>query len=75
MQNVRDPLELHLNQKYLKSGKKWLSYGKIANKRLRDSTEYHAECKGSIGASFEPKISEIGPEMAKLRPIFLWEVA
>ena len=24
MRNVRDPLELHLNRKYLKSGQKWL---------------------------------------------------
>ena len=31
MRNVSDPLELHLNRKYLKSGKKWLSYGQITN--------------------------------------------
>ena len=67
MWNVRDPLGLHLNQKYLKSGKKRLSYGQFNNGRLRDSSEYHAGCMGSIRASFEPKISKIGPEMAKLK--------
>ena len=29
MQNVRDPLRLHLNQKDLQSAKKWLSYGPL----------------------------------------------
>ena len=37
-----NPLGLHLNQKDLKSGKKWLSYGRFTNGRLRDSSEYHA---------------------------------
>ena len=41
-QDVRDPLGLHLNQKYLKLGKKWLSYGQFTNGRLRDSSEYYA---------------------------------
>ena len=57
MRNVRDPLVLHLNQKYLKSGKKRLSYGQFTNKRLRDSSENHAGCMGSIRA-FEPKRSK-----------------
>ena len=55
MRNVRDPLGLHLNQKYLKSGKKRLSYGQFTNGRLRDSSEYHAGCMGFIRASFEQK--------------------
>ena len=29
MQNVRDPLGLRLNQKYLKLGQKWLIYGNL----------------------------------------------
>ncbi len=32
-------------------------------------------CKGSIRASFEPKMYKIGPEITKLRPINQWEVA
>ena len=75
MRNERDPLGLHLNQKYLKSGKKWLSYGQFTKGRLRDSSEYHARCKRSIRASFEPKRSKIGQEMAQLWPIYQWEVA
>ena len=74
MRNVRDPLGLHLNQKYLKSGQKRLSYGQFTNGRLPDSSEDHAGCMGYIGASFAPKISKIGPEMAKLWPIYQWEV-
>ena len=74
MQNVRDPFGLYLNQKYLKSGQKWLSYGQFTNGRLCDSSECHAGCMGSIGASFEPKSYEIGPEMAKLWPSYQWEV-
>ena len=73
--DVWDPLGLYLNQKYLKSGKKRLSYGQFTKGRLRDSSEYHARCKRSIRASFEPKRSKIGPEMAELRPIYTWEVA
>ena len=34
MLDVWDPLEHHLNQKYLKSGKTWLSYGQFNNQRL-----------------------------------------
>ena len=75
MRDVWDTLGLHLNQKYLKSGKKWLSYGQFTNGRLRDSSEYHAECKGSVRASFDPKISKIRQEMARLRPIYQWKVA
>ena len=47
MRDVLDPLGLHLNQKDLKSGKKWLSYGQFTNGRLRDSNEYHVGCIGS----------------------------
>ena len=72
MRDVWDPLELHLNQKDLKSGKKWLSYGQFTNGRLRDSSEFHEGCMGSIRASFEPKISKIGQEMAELWPIYQW---
>ena len=75
MQDVCDPLGLHLNQKYLKLGKKWLSYGQFTKGRLRDSSEYQAGCMGSIRALFEPKRSKIGQEMAELRPIYQWEVA
>ena len=75
MRDVRDPLGLHLNQKYLKSGKKWLSYGQFTNGRLRVLSEYHAGCMGFIRASFEPKRSKIGQEMAELRPIYQLEVA
>ena len=38
MQDLRDPLGLHLNQKYLKSGQKLLSYGQFTKGRLRDSS-------------------------------------
>ena len=75
MQDVWVPLGLYLNQKYLKSGQKWLSYGQFTNGRLCDSSEYHAECKESIRASLEPKRSEIGQEMAELWPIYQREVA
>ena len=74
MRNVRDPLGLHLNPKDLKLGKKWLSYGQFTKGRLRDSSEYHAGCMGSIRASFELKISKIRQEMAELWPIYQWEV-
>ena len=71
----RDLLGFHLNQKDLKSGKKWLFYGQFTNRRLRDSSEYHAGCKGFIRASFEPKSSKIEQETAKLWPIYQQEVA
>ena len=61
-----DQSRLHLNQKDLKSGKKWLSYGQFTNERLRDSSEYHAGCMGSISTLFEPKSSKIGQETAEL---------
>ena len=70
-----DTLGLHLNQKYLKSGKKRLNYGQFTSGRLRDSSEYQAGCMGSFRASCEPKISKIGQEMAELWPIYQWEVA
>ena len=73
--DVWDPLGLHVNQKYLKSGKKWLSYGQFTSKRLRDSSKHHTGCMGSIRAVFEPKRSKIGHEMAKIWPIYQWEVA
>ena len=75
IREVWDPLGLHLNQKDLKSGKKWLSYGQFTNGRLHDSNEYHAGCIGSFRASFEPKISKIGQETAEFWPIYNWEVA
>ena len=75
MREVENLLGLYLNQKDLKSGKKQLSYGQCTNGRLRDSSEYHAGCMGSISAVFEPKRSKIGHEMAELWPIYQWEVA
>ena len=75
MRDIRDPLGHHLTQKYLKSGQKWLSYCQFTVVRLRDSSEYHVGSMGSIGASFELKISKIRPEMARLRPIYQWKVA
>ena len=74
MWDVWDPLGLYLNQKVLRSGKKRLSYGQFTNERLRDSSEYHAGCMESFGASFELKISKNRPEMAKLWPFYQWEV-
>ena len=74
MRGVRDPIMLHLNQKYLKSGKKRPSYGQFTKGRLRESSEYHTGSMGSIRASFEPKISKIGQETAELWPIYQWEV-
>ena len=66
IRDILDPLGLHVNQKYLKSGKKRLSFGQFTIGRLRDSSEYHTGCMGSIRASFEPKRSKIGQEMAEL---------
>ena len=73
--DIRNPLGLHLNHKDLKLGKNWLSSAQFTKGRLRDSSEYHAGCMGFIRASFEPKRSKIGQEMAELRPIYQWEVA
>ena len=73
--DVWDPLGLHVIQKDLKSGKKWLSYGQLTSGRLCDSIEHHTGCMGSIRAVFEPKRSKIGHEMAKIWPIYQWEVA
>ena len=70
-----DPLGLHLNQKDLKSGMKWQSYGRFTSGRLRDFSEYHAGCMGSIRASFEPNLSKIEQETAEFWPIYDWEVA
>ena len=75
IQDVWDSLGLHLNQKDLKSGKNWPSYGQFTSGRLRDSSEYHAGCMGFIRASFEPKSSKIGQETAELWPIYQREVA
>ena len=69
-QDVWDPLELYLNQKYLKSGKKQLSISHFTIGRLRDSNEYHTGCMESIRASFERNRSKILQEMAELRPIY-----
>ena len=41
-------------------GKKWLSFGQFTIGRLRDSSEYHTGCMGSIRASFEPKYLKSG---------------
>ena len=65
MQDVWDSLGHHLYKKDLKSGKKWLSFGQFTIGRLRDSSEYHMGCMGSIRASFEPKRSKIGLKMAE----------
>ena len=70
-----DPLGLHLNQKDPKSGQKWPSYSQFTHGRLRDSSEYYVGCRRSIRATFEPKRSKIGPEMAELQPFYTWEVA
>ena len=75
MLDVWDPLGLHLNQNDINAGKKWPSYGQFTKGRLRDSSEYHVRCKRSIRASFEPKRSKIGPEMAELQPFSTREVA
>ena len=66
MQDVLDSLGLHLYKKDLKLGKKWLFYGQFTNRRLRDSSEYHARCIGFIRASFEPKKSKIQQETKEL---------
>ena len=47
-----------MSQKDLKWGKIWLSFGQFTIGRLRDSSENHAGCMGSIRASFEPKRSK-----------------
>ena len=65
-QDVLDPLGLHVIQKDLKLGKKWLSYGQFSNGRLRDSSEYHAGCMGFTWALLEPKRSKFGQAMADL---------
>ena len=90
IQDVWDSLGFHLNQKDLKSGKKWPSYGQFTNLksgkkqlsngqftsgRLCDSSKHHTGCMGSIRASFELKRSKIGQEMAELWPFYHWEVA
>ena len=73
--DVWDPLGLQLNQKDLKSAKKWLSYGQFTKGRLRDSSEYHMGCMGSFRASCEPKRFKIGHETAEFWPFYHWEVA
>ena len=70
MRDVWDTLGLHLNQKDLKSGKKWPSYGQFTKGRLRDSSEHHVGCRRSIRATFDPKRSKIGLGMAYLWPIY-----
>ena len=60
MQDVWNPLGLYLNQKVLKWGKKGLSCGQFTDGRLRDSSEYHAGCMGSIRASFVQKKLKLG---------------
>ena len=75
MRDLWDSLGLYWNQKDLKLGKKWLSYGQFTNGRLQDSSEYHGGCMGFVRALLEPKRSKIGQEIAKLRPIYQWKVA
>ena len=75
MRDVRDPLGLHFNPKYLKSGQKQLSHCQFTNGRLRDSSEYHAGYMGLFRALLEPKRSKIRQETADLWPIYRWEVA
>ena len=75
IQEVWDPLGLHLNQKDLKTGKKRLSYGQFTKGRLRDSSEYHMGCMGSMRASFEPKRSKNRQETTELWPNYQREVA
>ena len=70
-----DLIGLHLNQKHLKLGKRRQSYGQFTKGRLRDPSEYHAKCKRSINASFEPKRSKIRQETAELLPFYQWEAA
>ena len=74
MGDVKDPLGLQLNQKTMKLGQKWLSYGQFTNGRMCVSSEYHVGCMRSIGASFEPKSYEIGLEITELWPICQLEV-
>ena len=70
IRDILDPLGLYFNQKDLKSGKKQLSYSQFNSGRLRDSSDYHTGCMGSIRAVFEPKRSKIGHEMAEIWPIY-----
>ena len=65
MLDVCDTLGLHLNPKDLKSGKKRLSYGQYTKGRLRDSSEHQTGPMGSFRASFVPKRSKNGQEMAE----------
>ena len=75
MQDVWNPLGLHLNKKVLKSDKKRPSCGQFTNGRLRDSSKYYTGCMGTIRASLVQKRSKIGQEMAVLQPIYQPEVA
>ena len=75
LRNVRDPLGLHLNQKYLKLGQKWPSYGQFTHGRLCDSSEDHAGCMGSTRASLEPKRSKNRARNDQVLPIYQREVA
>ena len=56
-------------------GQDMAEFWPIYHWELRDSSENHAGCMGSIRALFDPKISKIGPEMTKLRPIYQRKVA
>ena len=58
--DVWDPLRLHLNPKYLKSGKKRLSYGQFTNGRLRDSSDYHGDVWDSLGLHLNQKDLKLG---------------
>ena len=68
MQNVRDPLRLHLNQKRSTISKEMAELYPTTNGRSRDCSEYHAGCMGFIRDSFEPKRSKIEQETEELWP-------
>ena len=68
MQNVRDPLRLHLNQKRSTISKVMAELYPNTNGLSRDCSEYHAGCMGFIRDSFEPKRSKIEQEMEELWP-------
>ena len=55
MRDVWDPLGLHVNQKDLKSGKKWLSYGQFTSGRLRDSVSIIRDVWDPLGLHLNQK--------------------
>ena len=55
IRGVWDPLGLHLNQKDLKSGKKWLNYGQFTSGRLRDSVSIIRDVWDPLGLHLNQK--------------------